>query len=84
MKCFTLHSYKGGTGKTTLGANLAAILAKKGCDVAILDLDFQAPSLHTLFGLSAGTRYLNDYLTEEVSHKNRIMPVLLKKEWLVL
>ena len=69
MKCFTLHSYKGGTGKTTLGANLAAILAKKGRDVAILDLDFQAPSLHTLFGLSAGTRYLNDYLTEEVSHK---------------
>ncbi len=70
MKCFALHSYKGGTGKTTLGANIAALLAQKGKNVAMLDLDFQAPSLHTLFGVSPKTKYINDFLAGEASHKD--------------
>ncbi|MBD3406933.1 MAG: AAA family ATPase [Candidatus Lokiarchaeota archaeon] len=68
MRTFAIHSYKGGTGKTTLAANLAAIMAKKGHDVAILDTDFQAPSLHTLFGIAARSAYINDFLSEKVKH----------------
>ncbi len=70
MKCFTLHSYKGGTGKTTLVANIAAILAQEGKNVAVLDLDFQAPSLHTLIGISTKTKYINDFLDGSVSHQD--------------
>jgi chromosome partitioning protein len=46
--CIALHSYKGGTGKTTI----AAILVKAGKKVALLDLDIYAPSLHNYFKIT--------------------------------
>ncbi len=67
MKCFAVHSYKGGTGKTTLAANLAVIYARMGHDVVLLELDFQAPSLHTLFGVRGRDAYMNDYLSESAT-----------------
>src|SRR5581483_5739572 len=60
-KCVAFHSYKGGTGKTTIAANCAALLTKKGSKVALLDLDVYAPSLYTYFE-SEPEKWLNDYL----------------------
>ncbi|MEJ2724265.1 MAG: P-loop NTPase, partial [Deltaproteobacteria bacterium] len=48
-KAISIHSSLGGTGKTVIAVNLAVILAKKGFKIAILDLDFRAPSLATVF-----------------------------------
>lgn len=48
-KCIAFHSYKGGTGKTTLACNSAAALAKKGFNVCLLDLDLYAPSFQIYF-----------------------------------
>ena len=48
-KIVAIHSYKGGTGKTSLSVNLAATYARKGYKVCLMDLDFRAPSLHVLF-----------------------------------
>lgn len=64
-KIIAIHSYKGGTGKTLLSINLAAMYAKRGESVCLLDLDFRAPSLHAAFNPlhSNSTEYwLNDYL----------------------
>lgn len=61
-KCISFHSYKGGTGKTTLAANFSFVLASKGYKVYLLDLDFYAPSLYTYFNLEP-KYWINDYLS---------------------
>jgi chromosome partitioning protein len=61
IKTIAFHSYKGGTGKTTIAANFAALLAKKGYRVFLIDLDVYAPSLHTYFEMEP-MKWLNDFL----------------------
>lgn len=61
-KIIAVHSYKGGTGKTLLSVNLAAIFVKLGKKVCLLDLDFRAPSLSALLKMKNIEYWLNDYL----------------------
>ena len=64
-KCISIHSSRGGTGKTLLATNLAVLLAKKGFNVALLDLDFRSPSLAGVFSKvidHPSDAYLNSYL----------------------
>lgn len=57
----TVHSYKGGTGKTLIAVNLAMIYASRGKNVCLLDLDFRAPSLSSTFK-NKKQYWINDYL----------------------
>jgi septum site-determining protein MinD len=59
----TLHSYKGGTGKTLLSTNLAMMFADKGKRVCLLDLDLRAPSLSAIFN-NENKYWVNDYLSK--------------------
>ena len=64
-KCISIHSSRGGTGKTLLATNIAVLLAKKGFNVALLDLDFRSPSLVGVFSKTINhplDSYLNAYL----------------------
>jgi len=61
-KILAIHSYKGGTGKTLLSVNLAAAFAKREKKVCVLDMDFRAPSLQSIFKLDRSEYWLNDYL----------------------
>ncbi|MEO1592158.1 MAG: MinD/ParA family protein [Cyanobacteria bacterium J06632_22] len=65
----SIHSYRGGAGKSTLAANLAACLAQQGQRVGIIDTDIPSPGLHLLFGLDDAqlTWTLNDYLWRRCS-----------------
>ena len=79
-KCIALHSYKGGTGKSTISSNLSASLAKKGLTAVLLDVDVYAPSLQDYFQWHP-KKSINDYLFEnanidEVIHD--LSPVLDK------
>ncbi|MDE2026251.1 MAG: ParA family protein [Patescibacteria group bacterium] len=62
-KCIAFHSYKGGTGKTTLACNLAVSLAKKGFRVFLLDLDVSAPSIQAYFEKEP-KKWVNDFLLD--------------------
>jgi MinD-like ATPase involved in chromosome partitioning or flagellar assembly len=42
----TFYSYKGGTGRTMLLANVAWIIASNGYKVLLIDWDLEAPGLH--------------------------------------
>jgi MinD-like ATPase involved in chromosome partitioning or flagellar assembly len=60
----SVHSFRGGTGKSNTTANLTALLAMKGLRVGIVDTDIQSPGIHVLFGMEEEemTHSLNDYL----------------------
>ena len=47
-----VHSFKGGTGKSTITANLAVTLAQLNRRVGVVDLDLEGPGLHVIFGIS--------------------------------
>ena len=71
----SVHSYQGGTGKTNLTANIAAILAQQGHRVGIIDTNLPSPGIHALFGFQYEEMNpsLNDYLwgrceIEEAAH----------------
>jgi MinD-like ATPase involved in chromosome partitioning or flagellar assembly len=63
-KIISIHSYRGGTGKSNTTANLAALVAREGNRVGIIDTDLPSPGIHILFGLGEmqGDRTLNDFL----------------------
>ena len=59
----SVHSFRGGTGKSNTTSNLAAQLASAGNRVAVVDTDIQSPGIHVLFGFSDDLdNTLNDYL----------------------
>lgn len=47
----TFYSYKGGVGRTMALANVAAMLAKEGRRVLLIDFDLEAPGLDAFEGL---------------------------------
>lgn len=60
----SIHSYRGGTGKSNTTANLATLLALKGQRVGVVDTDIQSPGIHAIFGMEEKDmkNSLNDYL----------------------
>ena len=64
-RCIAFHSYKGGTGKTTLACNSGALLARKGYKVCLLDLDIYAPSFQSYFEREPIVG-INDFLNSNV------------------
>lgn len=60
----SVHSFRGGTGKSNTTANLATLLAAAGRRIGVIDADIQSPGIHILFGLDEGEmrHSLNDYL----------------------
>jgi MinD-like ATPase involved in chromosome partitioning or flagellar assembly len=63
-KIVSVHSFRGGTGKSNTIANLAVTVARSGNRVGIVDTDIQSPGVHVLFHLDTEQmKYaLNDYL----------------------
>ena len=71
-KTISVHSFRGGTGKSNTTANVAALLAASGKRVAVVDTDIQSPGIHVLFGFDeSNMKYsLNDYLWSKCEIKD--------------
>ena len=65
----SIHSFRGGTGKSNITANIASQLAMDGKRVAVFDTDIYSPGIHVPFGLDENSmgRTLNEYLRSECS-----------------
>lgn len=63
-KIISVHSFRGGTGKSNTTANVATILASQGKRVGVVDTDINSPGIHVLFGFDPDMMEysLNDYL----------------------
>jgi septum site-determining protein MinD len=63
-KIISVHSFRGGTGKSNMTANVATLLASSGQRIGVVDTDIQSPGIHVLFGMSQErmSHSLNDYL----------------------
>ncbi len=76
-KIVSIHSFRGGTGKSNISANVAAQIAKDGNRVGVVDTDINSPGIHVLFGMDEDemTRSLNDYLWDKCSIEEAAYPV---------
>ena len=79
-KVISIHSYRGGTGKSNFTANLATSVALQGYRVGIVDTDVPSPGIHNLFGLEPDKtpKTLNNYLWGESSIENTAYDVSSK------
>src|ERR1043165_3156253 len=73
----SVHSFRGGTGKSNLVANMATLLAMRGYRVGIVDTDIQSPGVHLLFGFDEQPNQatLNDYLWSRVAIEETAFPL---------
>ena len=55
-----IASGKGGVGKSTVAANLAVALVKKGAKVGLIDADIYGPSQHIMFGVENERLFINE------------------------
>ncbi len=70
----SIHSYRGGTGKSNITANLGVIMAGKGLNIGLVDMDIQSPGIHALFGFDSSSfgYCLNDYLWSRCAIKDAV------------
>ncbi len=63
-RIISTHSFRGGTGKSNVTANLAVLVAAAGKRVGIIDTDIQSPGIHVLFNFDQqqAAHSLNDFL----------------------
>jgi MinD-like ATPase involved in chromosome partitioning or flagellar assembly len=72
-----VHSFRRGTGKSHIAANIAALLALEGHRVAVVDTNLHSPGIEMLFNLRDEEvgHWLNDYLSGECEIEQAVYDV---------
>lgn len=80
MKIIAIINQKGGTGKTTVTANLGASLASMGKKILLIDLDPQA-NLSYSFGINASN---GDSIADVLQGKKTLQTILVEREGIAI
>ena len=72
-RVLAVASGKGGVGKSTVAANLAAALAARGLAVGVLDADVYGPSMPTMLGVSGKPEYVDGAMEPHPVHGLKVM-----------
>jgi cellulose biosynthesis protein BcsQ len=72
LRIITIHSVKGGAGKTTLALFMAKLLAKRGHRTCLIDLDVPAPGIENAIRVRHVRQRLNDYMLQPVAAREPI------------
>ena len=63
-----IASGKGGVGKSTVAANIAVALARRGLNVGLMDADIHGPSVPTLMGAHARAQLIDKRIQPVMAH----------------
>ncbi len=72
-KTYTIHSHRGGSGKSVIASSIALELAQRGYNILLVDMDLRAPSLYYIFREPAVKYWINDYLDSECSFEETLV-----------
>jgi ATP-binding protein involved in chromosome partitioning len=79
-RIFAVSSGKGGVGKSSISANLAVAMARRGRRVALMDADVWGFSIPRMLGITRGPVILDGLLLPLEAHGVRVMSVGLLAE----
>lgn len=74
-KVIAVASGKGGVGKSTVTANLAAAMAKNGIKVGVLDADIYGFSIPRLLGVDSQPTRVDSMLLPPISHEVKVVSI---------
>ncbi|MDN5899352.1 MAG: Mrp/NBP35 family ATP-binding protein [Brachybacterium sp.] len=74
-RIFAISSGKGGVGKSTVTANLAAAMAADGLHVGVIDADIHGFSMPGMFGITDQPTKVSDLLMPPAAHGVAVMSI---------
>ncbi|MCT2176915.1 Mrp/NBP35 family ATP-binding protein [Brachybacterium muris] len=74
-RIFAVSSGKGGVGKSTVTANLAAAMAAQGLRVGVIDADIHGFSMPGMFGITEQPTKVSDLLMPPQAHGVEVMSI---------
>ncbi|MGC5167152.1 P-loop NTPase [Luteimicrobium sp. DT211] len=74
-KVFAVASGKGGVGKSSVTANLAAAMAADGLRVGILDADIHGFSIPRMLGVTSKPTRVDDMLLPPIAHEVKVVSI---------